>query len=328
MRVARSAPSLNPETAGMLYGFIGMLAFSLTFPATRTAVAYLDPSVVGLGRALVAAVLAAVLLAATRQQLPSRAQVGSLLVVASGVILGFPFLSAWALRQVPSAHGAIMIGLLPLATALVAAVRGGERPAPLFWIASVVGSAVVVGFAFYTGAGQLQLADLALLGAVAAGAVGYAEGGRLSRTLGGWQVISWALVIAAPVISVPVAIAAWQHGLAAPPVAWLGFGYVAVVSQFLGFFAWYHGLALGGVARVSQLQLLQPFLTLLASALLLLELVTLATVLAALVVVATVAVGRKAAVARPADLEKGAARALAAAADPGRSQPPGRAGSP
>jgi drug/metabolite transporter (DMT)-like permease len=253
--------------------------------------------VVGLGRALVAAVLAAFLLAATRQRLPSRQQAGRLLVVGGGVILGFPLLSAWALREVPAAHGAILIGLLPLATAFVATVRGGERPSRRFWAASLIGSAAVIGYAIHSGGGSLHGGDIALLGAVLAGAVGYAEGGRLARVLGGWQVISWALVLAAPLICIPVAIAAWRHGLAAPAAAWAGFGYVAVVSQFLAFFAWYHGLALGGVARVSQLQLLQPFLTLVASAFLLGEPISLLTIAVALVVVAAVAAGRKSAVA-------------------------------
>lgn len=287
------------ETAGLWYGLLGVLSFSLTLPATRVAVAALDPTVVGLGRALLAALVAGLLLTATRQRRPSRAEWRSLAIVACGVILGFPFLSAWALRQVPAAHGAIVIGLLPLATALVATLRGGERPSRMFWLAGLAGSAAVVGFALISGAGGLHAADLALLGAVAAGAVGYAEGGRLARSLGGWQVICWALVLAAPFISLPVGLALWQHGAAAPPLAWLCFGYVALISQLFGFFAWYHGLALGGVARVSQLQLLQPFLTLVASALLLGEHVTLATIGVALVVVAAVAVGRRAPVARP-----------------------------
>jgi drug/metabolite transporter (DMT)-like permease len=292
MRVVQMIRNLDHETIGMGYGSLGVLAFSLTVPATRFAVGALDPTIVGLGRALVAAALAAALLAATRQRWPTRAQSGRLLIVASGVILGFPFLSAWALRQVPAALGAIMIGLLPLATAFVAAVRGGERPGRRFWLASLAGSAAVVGYAIVSGAGGLHAADLALLAAVAAGAVGYAEGGRLARTMGGWLVISWALVLAAPLISVPVALAVWRHGLDAPAAAWAGFAYVAVISQFLGFFAWYRGLALGGIARVSQLQLLQPFLTLAASAFLLGEQLTPLTILIALIVVAAVAVGR------------------------------------
>jgi drug/metabolite transporter (DMT)-like permease len=289
----------HAEAAGFWYGLLGIASFSLTLPATRVAVAYLDPTVVGLGRALVAALLAALLLAATRQRWPTRVEVRGLAIVIAGVIFGFPFLSAWALRQVPSAHGAIVIGVLPLATACVATIRGGERPSWLFWLAGLIGSAAVIGFALSSGAGGLHAADLALLGAVIAGAFGYAEGARLARTLGSWQVISWALVLAAPLLSIPVGLAIWQHGVAAPPAAWLGFIYVAVVSQLLGFFAWYRGLALGGVARVSQLQLLQPFLTLIAAALLLHEQITPGTIAVGLVVVAAVAIGRRAPVARP-----------------------------
>lgn len=286
------------ETAGLWYGLLGVLSFSLTLPATRVAVAALDPTIVGLGRALLAAAVGSLLLVLTRQRRPTRAELRGLVVVAAGVVFGFPLLSAWALRQVPAAHGAIIIGLLPLATALVATVRGGERPSALFWLAGIVGSGAVIGFAASGGADGFQAADIALLGAVAAGAVGYAEGGRLARTLGGWQVICWALLLAAPLACVPVSVAVWQHGVSAPLNAWLCFLYVALVSQLLGFFAWYHGLALGGVARVSQLQLLQPFFTLVASALLLHEQITPATVLVALVVMAAVAVGRRAPVRR------------------------------
>jgi drug/metabolite transporter (DMT)-like permease len=284
----------------MLYGFLGVFGFSLTLPATRIAVAHLDPTVVGLGRALVAALLAAVVLVLTRQSIPSRKQFGALAIVAAGVVLGFPLLSAWALRQVHASHGAVMIGLLPLATAVVAALRVGERPSWQFWLASAVGSSAILLFAVYQGGGNLQLADLALLGAVAAAAVGYAEGGRLARELGGWQVISWALVLAAPFISLPVALAVRREGFDAPLDAWLSFGYVALVSQFLAFFVWYRGLAIGGVARVGQLQLLQPIITLVASALLLGEHITPAILLVALVVIGAVAVGRRATIARQA----------------------------
>jgi drug/metabolite transporter (DMT)-like permease len=288
----------DAETRGLLYGLLGVLGFSLTLPATRVAVHYLDPNIVGLGRALVAAALSLVLLLLTRQSIPSRRYLGNLLVVAAGVIVGFPVLSAWALRRVPAAHGAIILGILPLATAMVATLRGGERPSRGYWIAALLGSAVVVGFAAVTGAGRPQPADLALLGAVIAAAIGYAEGGRLARVLGGWQVLSWALLIAAPFIAVPVAVAVANHGVAAPPSAWLGFSYVAIISQCLAFFAWYRGLALGGVARVSQLQLLQPFFTIAASALLLGEHISLLTFGAAVVVCGCVVLGRKAAILR------------------------------
>ncbi len=294
----KKASRIDPETLGFIYGFLGVLGFSLTLPATRVAVAELDPIVVGLGRAFVAAILAAVLLWATHQRLPSSKHLGSLIIVAAGVILGFPLLSAWAMHRVPAAHGAVILGVLPLATAIAGAVRAGERPSRSFWVASTVGSITVVSFGLITGAGQLHPADMALLGSVIAAALGYAEGGRLARVLGGWQVISWALVLAAPIEVIPVTIAVLQHGLVASPIAWLGFGYVSIVSQFVAFFAWYQGLAIGGVARVGQIQLLQPFLTILASALLLGEKLTPITLGAACIVVASVALGKQASIRR------------------------------
>ncbi|HLN63026.1 MAG TPA: DMT family transporter [Symbiobacteriaceae bacterium] len=284
---------MQRERAGLWYGFLGVASFSLTLPATRVAVQEIDPLVVTLGRALIAALLAAVLLLATRQERPGRRLWLRLAVVAGGVVLGFPLLTAVAMRSLPASHGAIVLGLLPLFTAGAAAFRGGERPSLRFWLASLAGSSVVVGFGVSLGAGGLQWADLALLGAVLAAAVGYAEGARLAREIGGWQVISWALVLAAPVLFVPAVLLAARHGLSASAQAWAGFAYVGVVSQFLGFIPWYKGLALGGTARVSQLQLLQPFLTILASAALLGEQITLATLLAGLLVVGTVAVGKR-----------------------------------
>lgn len=282
--------------AAFVYGFLGVLGFSLTLPATRLAVAYLDPLFIGLGRVEIAAVLAVVLLAITRPRVPSRLQWRRLVIVSLGVVLGFPLLSSWAMARLPASHGAIVLGILPLATALVSALRNGERPTWGFWLASAAGSAVVVGFAALQGAGSLQLEDVGLLGAVLAAAFGYAEGGRLAGELGGWQVICWALVLAAPFLALPLLVVLLAHNPTASFSAWLGFGYVSVVSQLLAFFAWYRGLALGGVARVSQLQLLQPFLTILAAALLLGEPLTPLSILAALLVVSTIALGRLAGV--------------------------------
>lgn len=286
------------ERKGLWFGFLGVASFSLTLPATRTAVIAFDPVVVTLGRALVAALLSGLLLWLSRQRWPTRSQWASLTVVAAGVVLGFPLLSAWAMRQVPASHGAIVLGLLPLATAGAGALRAGERPSRSFWLASLAGSAAVIGFALATGAGALQAADLALLGAVLAAAIGYAEGGRLARELGSWQVISWALILAAPFLLIPMALAVGAHGISGPPSAWAAFGYVAIISQLLGFFAWYKGLALGGVARVSQLQLLQPFMTMIASWLLWGEQLTLIGLGAAVIVAGTVALGRRAPVAQ------------------------------
>ncbi len=286
----------NPETLGLFYGFLGVLSFSLTLPATRVAVVDLNPTVVGLGRGVIAGVMAAIALYATRQPLPSRRQWRSLAIVALGVVLGFPLLSAWAMQQLPAAHGAVVLGLLPLATAIAGVLRAGDRPSLGFWLASVVGSATVVSFGLWSGGGHLETAHSILFASVVVAAMGYAEGGRLAKTLGGWQVISWALVLAAPLEIIPTAIAIAQHGLAASPTAWIGFAYVCCISQFVGFFAWYHGLAIGGVARVGQVQLLQPFLTILASALLLGETITPVTLGAASLVIASVALGRRATV--------------------------------
>ena len=286
---------MKAETKGMAYGLVGVLAFSLSLPMTRLAVAGLSATVVGLGRALVAASLALVLLRITRSPWPDPRQLPGLVIVALGVVVGFPLLSAWAMQRVPAAHGAVVVGLLPLATALAGVVRAGERPAPRFWLLSLLGTGLVVGYVLLSSGGQPQVADLWLLGAVVAAAVGYAEGGRLARELGGWQVICWALLLAAPVLAGPVAWDVWQHGLHASPTAWVGFAYVSGVSMFLGFFAWYHGLALGGVARVGQIQLLQPFLTIVASAVLLGERVSPGTYGVALLVVAVVAIGRRSA---------------------------------
>jgi drug/metabolite transporter (DMT)-like permease len=293
--------SITPhsETVGLLYGLLGVIAFSGTLPATRIAVTNLDPTFVGLGRALVAALLAAVLLRITKQPIPPRKYWRSLAIVAAGVIVGFPLLSAWAMHQLPASHGAIVTGILPLGTAIAGALRAGERPSFGFWIASIFGSAAVVTFALITANGTIQFADIALVGAVISAALGYAEGGKLARKLGGWQVICWSLVLAAPILTVPIAFVVLQHNISASPYAWLGFGYVSVVSMFLGFFAWYHGLAIGGIVRVGQVQLLQPFLTIFFSALLLGEKINLVTMTTAVIVVLSVAIGRKQSIKRP-----------------------------
>ncbi len=283
--------------AGSLWGLLGVLAFSLTLPATRLAVADLDSWAVGLGRAVVAGALAVLLLALRRQPLPPRALWPRLAVVASGVVVGFPMFSALALVAVPANHGAVIVGLLPAATAVMAVLRSGERPSFGFWMACLGGVAAVLAFAAMQGAGRPQPADGLILVAVLLGALGYAEGGALARRLGGWQVICWALVLALPVLVPVVALRAARFGIVLHGgvgwAAWAGFGYVSVVSMFLGFFAWYRGLALGGIARVGQVQLLQPLLTLGWSALLLGESVTPATVAAAAAVLGAVAAGQR-----------------------------------
>lgn len=294
MRQKQKIRGIDPELLGLAYGFMGVLGFSLTLPATRAAVTDLNPTFIGLGRAIVAAFLAAIALRVTRQPLPNRRHWKSLAIVAAGVVVGFPLLSAWAMQQLPAAHGGVVLGLMPLATALAGAWRLGERPSVGFWIASIAGSITVMLFSVIAGAGHLQPADWVLLLAGLAAAVGYAEGGRLAQDLGSWQVICWALVLTAPILVIPTAIAVYRYEVTASPSAWIGFAYVSIISQFLAFFPWYRGLALGGVARVGQVQLLQPFLTIFASALLLSETITATTLGAATVVCMTVVLGKKA----------------------------------
>jgi drug/metabolite transporter (DMT)-like permease len=274
---------------GAALGLLGVLGFSFSFPATKLAVAALDPWLVAFGRAAVASAFAAAVLLATRAPVPGRADLRRLLVVAGGVVVGFPLFSSLALTTTGAAHGAVVIAVLPAATALVAVVRGGERPGARFFAAASAGLAVVVVFTVAGAHGRVGTGDAFLLAATAVCAVGYAEGGALSRRLGGARTICWALVVSAP-LTVPVAALA---ALAAPPEqvdagAWAGFAYVSGVSMFLAFFAWYAGLARGGVARIGQLQLLQPILTVAWSAAVLGEPVGSGTALAAAAVIACV----------------------------------------
>jgi drug/metabolite transporter (DMT)-like permease len=280
-------------------GALGVLGFSFSLPATRLAVADLDPFLVAFGRATVAALLAVAVLAGGRAPRPTAEQVRSLLVVAAGVVVGFPLLTSLALEHVPAAHGVVVVGLLPAATAVAAVMRGGERPTRAFWVASAAGLVAVVAFAATRGGAGLQAADVELLGAVVVCAFGYAEGGRLSRTLGGARTICWALVLSLP-LTVPVAVGTLAaHGAHAGATAWLGFAYVSLISMFLGFFAWYAGLARGGIAKIGQVQLAQPVLSLLWAAAILGEHVGAATALTALVVLACVAATQRTRVARP-----------------------------
>ena len=270
-----------------------MLGFSFSLPATKVAVEALDPWFVAFGRAVVAALLAVAVLAITRAPWPTRVQWRRLAIVAAGVVAGFPLFSSLAMQSVDASHGAVVIALLPAATAVAAVLRGGERPSRAFWAAALAGMAVVLAFTLAQGAGSLGLADAWLLAAVVLCALGYAEGGALARELGGARTICWALVLSAPV-SIAIAAATTTGAGDAPLDAWLGFAYVSAVSMFLGFFAWYAGLARGGVARISQVQLAQPLLTLLWSALILGEHVGPGTLVAAAAVLACVAATQRA----------------------------------
>jgi drug/metabolite transporter (DMT)-like permease len=289
----RTRPVTRPR-AGLALGLLGVLGFSFSLPATRLAVADLDPWFVTFARAVAAAALAAVYLLAVRAPLPTRAQWRRLALVAGGAVLGFPLLTGLALVTSESQHGAVVVALLPAATALAAVALANERPGALFWTAALAGLLVVVTFTVANSGGAITGADVFLLGAVAASALAYAEGGALSRDLGGARTICWALVLSIPV-TIPIAAAsAATTSLHAEPAAWLGLAYVSVISMFLGFFAWYAGLARGGVAKVGQVQLLQPLLTFLWAGLILGERVGVGTVLAATGVLASVVVTQRA----------------------------------
>jgi drug/metabolite transporter (DMT)-like permease len=296
LRNARPASALPP---GLVLGALGVLAFSFSLPATRLAVADLDPWLVAFGRAVVAGVLSVAFLRATRAPRPTAVQLRSLALVALGVVVGFPLFTSLALHRLPASHGAVVVGMLPAATAVAAVLRAGERPTARFWAAGAAGLAAVLAFALTRGGGGLGLADLELLAAVLLCALGYAEGGRLSRELGGARTICWALVLSLPVTTVVAAIALARSGAHAGTTAWLGFAYVSVVSMFLGFFAWYAGLARGGVAKIGQVQLGQPVLSLVWAALILGEGVGPGTVAAAVVVLACVVATQRTRVSGP-----------------------------
>lgn len=271
--------ALSKPAEGWLYGTLGMLTFSASLPATRLMVAEIDPFFGTVTRASIAGLIATILLIDFREKRPGRGDLVPLLIAALGVVVGFPLLTALALKEITAAQSLLFTALLPLSTATFAVLRGGERPRPVFWLFALLGSAAVLWFALGRGAagagtvGTLA-GNLMMIGAVIVCGLGYAEGGKLSRTLGGWQVICWALLLSLPVM-LPLAIFTIPNNLATVTLpAWLGLGYVSLFSMLIGFIFWYRGLAAGGIAVVGQLQLLQPFFGLLLAALILHEVIT------------------------------------------------------
>jgi len=280
---------MQRTTAGWWSGLAGVIIFSGSLPATRVAVSDFSPLFLTSARATIAALLGGALLLLLRQRRPGRSDLVPLLIVSLGVVIGFPLLTALALRHVSAAHSLVFIGLLPLSTALFGVLRGGERPRPAFWLFSAIGAAIVAGFAIASGQGGTLTGDLLMLASVIACGLGYAEGAGLSRRLGGWQVISWALLLSLPpmaligLFSLPDS---WS-GIAAS--SWFSLGYVSLFSMLIGFLFWYRGLAIGGIAAVGQLQLMQPFFGLLLAAVLLHEAVAWSMVACATAVILCVA---------------------------------------
>ncbi len=262
---------MERTSSGWGSGLLGVIIFSGSLPATRVAVHGFSPLFLTSARAVIAALLGLAMLLLLRQKRPERGDLVPLVIVALGVVIGFPLLTALALQHITAAHSIVFVGLLPLATAFFGVLRGGERPKPAFWLFSIIGAALVAGFALMqSGSGSLT-GDLLMIAAILLCGLGYAEGAALSRKLGGWQVISWALLVAFPVMAI-LALTTLPGSLEAIDLpVWLGLAYVSIFSMLVGFVFWYRGLALGGIAGVGQLQLLQPFFGLLLAGLLLHE---------------------------------------------------------
>jgi drug/metabolite transporter (DMT)-like permease len=288
----------RPERQGLWLGALGVAIFALTLPMTRLAVGSTDaPQMSGvfiaLGRAAVAGALSVLFLILTRAPRPRRGEWLPLAITSAGVVFGFPLLTSVAMRHVGAVHASVIVGVLPLATAAVGAWLHHQRPSPGFWLCALMGSSLVIAFAMLHSGQAMTLApaDLLLLGAMAFAAIGYGWGARLSQQMRPEQVICWALVIALP-ITVPFALLT-RPTQEIVPAAWWGFAYVAVFSMWLGFFAWYRGLAIGGTVRVSQVQLVQPFLGMLFAVPLLGEAIDPVTLAFAAAVIATVFIGKK-----------------------------------
>ncbi len=282
---------LSAQTKGQILGLIAVIAFSLTLPLTRAALVDMSPVFIGTGRAVLAAFFALIYLLASKASIPTQLQFRSLIWVGIGAVVGFPLLTALAMQRVDASHGSVVLGILPLATAGAGFLFAHERPSVMFWVSAVVGSALVISFSLTQGLGTFRIADVALFGAVICACVAYAIGARLSMEMGGLNVISWAIMIAFPFVLVPA--------IMTRPVfsqvslgSWLDLLYVGIVSQFLGFWPWYRGMALGGIAKVGQVQLLQPFFTFAAAWIWLGEKLQFRTVLFAIAVLVTVLIGR------------------------------------
>jgi drug/metabolite transporter (DMT)-like permease len=292
------------EQLGLLLGFVGMVIFGGTLPGTRLAVAAIDPVALSALRAAIAGICSLALLIALRRPPPPRALWSQLVIAMICVVILFPLFMALGMQTVDASHGGVVLGVLPIATALVAVVVTHERPRLLFWIASLAGAALVIAFALRQGGGAMSSGDLLLFAAVAVSAIGYAFSGRLTSSMPGWEVISWVLVIALP-ISIPAALFTMPADIMQLPAKpLLGLVYVTLFSQWIGFFAWNAGLAMGGIARVSQVQLLQPFVTFALASFFNGETITWQIVAFAAAVVATVAIstrtrGQKASATRP-----------------------------
>jgi len=284
---------MDNKTAGWSSGLLGVIIFSGSLPATRVAVADFTPMFLTSARAGLAALLGGIFLFAFRQPLPERRDILPLAIVAIGGVIGFPLLTALALQHITAAHSIVFIGMLPLATAIFGVARGGERPHAPFWLFSIIGAAAVAGFALYGSGGGTLVGDLLMVAAILVCGLGYAEGATLSRRLGGWQVISWALILSLPMMGILSLLTFPETFTNVTVRGWISLGYVSIFSMLVGFIFWYRGLALGGIAGVGQLQLLQPFLGFLLAAIFLDEPIAWTMIISTVIVVACVASAKR-----------------------------------
>jgi len=286
-----SNPKSASASAGLLLGLVGVVIFGGTLPMMRIAVSELDVMFLTAGRAVIAGLAGIALLVLARARAPARSELLTLAVIALTLVGGFPFFATLAMNYAPASHGGVVLGIMPLATAAAAVVLVGERPSVGFWICAVAGAGVVVAASLRGVNEGFAFGDLSLLGAIISASVGYVLSGKLSRTMAGWAVISWALIFSLP-LSVPLAWWSFPQNPAAVTLpSWGAFAYLAIMSQFIGFFAWNKGLALGGIARVGQMQLLQTFVTLGLAAWLIGEVIDAETIGFAIAVVAIVGLG-------------------------------------
>ena len=284
---------MNKETKGMLIGFIGILVFSLTLPVSKITVQSFNPYFIAFGRASLAGLVALSYLLYKQVPLPSKTDLFKFAVIALGVVFGFPIFTTLAMKEGSSSHGAVILGMMPLATTVIGVIRFKERPSIGFWLVSILGAALVMMYALLKSSGSFTYVDILLvLGGICA-CVGYVEGGELSRKMNPRTVISWALVISLPINIVATYFTFSSSYWGADVVAWTSFVYLSIFPMYLGFFFWYEGLAIGGIARVSQVQLIQPFCTLLASSFFLDDRITLMNMVFAFLVVSTVILSKR-----------------------------------
>jgi drug/metabolite transporter (DMT)-like permease len=288
------------QNLGLLLGFVGIVIFAGTMPGTRYAIQYLDPYFLTAVRSALAGLAGLITLIVTGRRLPDARTLGLLAFCALLLVLGFPLLMALALVTVPAAHGGVVLGVLPLATAVAAALIQHERPSMGFWIAGAIGAALVIAFALHrSGGGTISAGDILTLLAVPCAALGYTYSARLAATMPGWEVISWSAAMSLPIALVATWLLWPADTSTVPAGGWIALLYLGLMSQFIGFFAWNAGLVMGGIARVSQIQLLMPFVVVLMAAVINREAIDLETILFATAVVATVAIGTRMRIKKP-----------------------------